>query len=134
MTIAMTDATGLGDRAGSGLADAQANRLLQHVKTQGPPCEAGSPAETAKIEKSAREFESILLGSWLQQAEKSFAQVPGGDEGEDEDPGKEQFQSMAMQSLAGSLAASGGIGIGKMIAAGLHGVDDAAARPSGGDH
>ena len=71
--------------------------------------------ENAKIEKAGKDFESILLGNWLQQAENSFAKVPGGDGEDDEDAGKDQFQGLAMQSLAGSLTASGGIGIAKMI-------------------
>lgn len=65
--------------------------------------------------KAGKDFESILLGSWLQQAEQSFAKVPGGDGQDDEDAGKDQFQGIAMQALAGSLTASGGIGIAKMI-------------------
>jgi len=72
--------------------------------------------ENAKIEKAGKDFESILLGNWLQQAENSFAKVPGGDgQEDDEDAGKDQFQGLAMQSLATSLTASGGIGIAKMI-------------------
>jgi Rod binding domain-containing protein len=72
--------------------------------------------ENAKIEKAGKDFESILLGNWLQQAENSFAKVPGGDGQEDDaDAGKDQFQGLAMQSLATSLTASGGIGIAKMI-------------------
>ena len=129
----MTDATGLGDRASSGLADAEASRLLNRVQAESASAQTGSADQAAKIDKSAREFESILLGSWLQQAEKSFAQVPGGDDDEDQDPGKEQFQSLAMQSLAGSLAASGGIGIGKMIAAGLHRANESTISPVEGD-
>jgi Rod binding domain-containing protein len=82
-------------------------------------------AENAKIEKSAKDFESILLGSWLQQAESSFGSVPGGDGEDDEDPGKEQFQGMAMQSLGASMTASGGIGIAKMISKQLHKAEDA---------
>jgi Rod binding domain-containing protein len=82
---------------------------------------SGSPTgENAKIEKSAKDFESILLGSWLQQAEQSFAKLPGGDNDEDADAGKEQFQGMAMQSLGESMTASGGIGIAKMISKQLH--------------
>jgi Rod binding domain-containing protein len=77
-------------------------------------------AENTKIEKSAKEFESILLGSWLQQAEQSFGSLPGGDDDGDQDVGKEQFQGMAMQSLGTSMAAAGGIGIAKMIAGHLH--------------
>jgi Rod binding domain-containing protein len=75
-------------------------------------------SDDAKIEKGSREFEAILMGSWLQQAEESFATVPGTDE--DEDPGKGQMMSLGVQQLATSLAASGGIGIGKMIAKAMH--------------
>ncbi len=78
--------------------DAQNDQLLQH----------------AKIAKAGKDFESILLGNWLQGAEESFAKVPGGD-GDDDDAGSGQFQGIAMQALAGSLTASGGIGIAKMI-------------------
>ncbi len=85
-------------QAPAGALDAQNDKLLQH----------------AKIAKAGKDFESILLGNWLQSAEESFAKVPGGD-GEDDDPGSGQFQGIAMQALAGSLTASGGIGIAKMI-------------------
>lgn len=85
-------------RVSSGALDAQNDKLLQH----------------AKIAKAGKDFESILLGNWLQSAEESFAKVPGGD-GEDDDSGSGQFQGIAMQALAGSLTASGGIGIAKMI-------------------
>ncbi|MGA2671861.1 MAG: rod-binding protein [Terracidiphilus sp.] len=86
--------------------------------------QAGSAAtENAKIEKSAKDFESILLGSWLQQAEESFGSLPGGDD--DEDTGKEQYQGIAMQQLGSSMTAAGGIGIAKMIAKQLHKAEDA---------
>jgi Rod binding domain-containing protein len=78
------------------------------------------PGDDNKIEKSAKDFESILLGSWLQQAEQSFAKLPGSDDDADADAGKEQFQGMAMQSLGISMTASGGIGIAKMISKELH--------------
>jgi Rod binding domain-containing protein len=84
-----------------------------------------APTENAKIEKSAKDFESILLGSWLQQAEQSFATVPGGDGDEDADAGKDQLQGMAMQSLGTSMTNSGGIGIARMIAKQLHKAQDA---------
>ena len=88
---------------------------------------ASSPATAnAKIEKSAKDFESILLGSWLQQAEQSFGSLPGGDDDGDEDSGKEQFQGIAMQSLGSSMTNSGGIGIAKMISKQLHKAQDAA--------
>ena len=88
--------------------------------------QAGSPAkENVRIEKSAKDFESILLGSWLQQAEQSFAKLPGGDDDEDADAGKDQFQGIAMQSLGTSMTAAGGIGIAKMISKQLHEAEDA---------
>ena len=86
---------------------------------------ASAATENSKIEKSAKDFESILLGSWLQQAEQSFGSVPGGDGDDDEDSGKEQFQGFAMQSLGTSMTASGGIGIAKMISTQLHKAEDA---------
>jgi Rod binding domain-containing protein len=87
----------------------------------------GNPSATsqnAKIEKSATDFESILLGSWLQQAEQSFGSVPGGDD-DDSDSGKEQYMGIAMQSLGTSMTNSGGIGIAKMISNSLHKAEDA---------
>lgn len=86
---------------------------------------AAAATENSKIEKSAKDFESILLGSWLQQAEQSFGSVPGGDGDDDADSGKDQFQGMAMQSLGTSMTASGGIGIAKMISKQLHKAEDA---------
>jgi Rod binding domain-containing protein len=76
----------------------------------------GSSMDNSKIEKSAKDFESILLGSWLQQAEQSFGSLPGADDDDDADVGKEQFQGLAMQSLGTSMTAAGGIGIAKMLA------------------
>jgi len=86
---------------------------------------SASSTNNAKIEKSAKDFESILLGSWLQQAEQSFGSLPGGDEDGDEDSGKEQFQGIAMQSLGSAMTNSGGIGIAKMISKQLHKAQDA---------
>ena len=85
---------------------------------------SSSAMEDARIEKSAKEFESILLGTWLQKAEESFGSVPGED-GEDSDPGKEQFQGLAMQQLGGAMTAGGGIGIARMISKQLHKADEA---------
>jgi Rod binding domain-containing protein len=81
----------------------------------------GSPQkEDAKIEKSAKDFESLLLGGWLAQAEQSFAKLPGGDDEEDADAGSDELQGLAMQSLGTSLTEAGGIGLAKMISVQLH--------------
>ena len=92
---------------------ANTDKLLSQAKS--------SSSDNAKIDKSSKDFESILLSNLLQGAEESFGKVPGTDEEEeDSDPGAGQFLNMGMQSLGSSLAASGGIGLGQMIAKQLH--------------
>ncbi len=90
-------------------ARSQAAQLLSQA--QG---DAGS-GDSAKILKAGRDFESILLGGWLQSAEKSFAAAPGSDTDEDQDQDSGQMMGIAMQQLASTLVASGGIGIARMI-------------------
>ncbi len=98
------------------------DQMLQNLKSQN-----GNAEDTAKIEKGAKEFEAMLLGSWLQQAEQSFATVPGADDDEDA-AGREQMMSLGVQSLSQALANSGGIGIAKMITKAL---EATAARTEG---
>jgi Rod binding domain-containing protein len=75
------------------------------------------PGNAAKIQKSAREFEAVLLSHWLEQAEQSFASVPGSDQDPDQDPGKDQFHAIAMQAVGGALTGGhGGLGIAAMVA------------------
>ena len=115
----MSDISAFGGISGAvtGPLTSKANEVMR---------QAGSVATAnTKIEKSAKDFESILLGSWLQQAEQSFGSLPGGDDDDDADAGKEQFQGMAMQSLGASMTAAGGIGIAKMISKQLHKAEDA---------
>ncbi len=76
------------------------------------------PSDDAKIAKGSQQFEAILVGSWLKEAEQSFGAAPGGDASQD--AGGEQMMSLGIQTLASSLAASGGLGIGKMIAKAMH--------------
>lgn len=98
----------------TGVQDEQADRLLSRSQSALSGT-AASSHDDAKMVKAGKDFESILLGSWLQQAEQSFATVPGGDGQGDEDTTKDQFQGIAMQALAGSLTASGGVGIARTI-------------------
>jgi Rod binding domain-containing protein len=108
--------------AQAGLQQSQENQMLQQINS------AVSGKEDAKINKSAQQFEAMLLTTWLQQAEQSFATVPGADADEDA-VGRDQMMSLGVQSLAESLAASGGIGIGKMIAKALHAAADKTSAP-----
>ena len=75
------------------------------------------PASTAKFMMHARDFESMLLGQWLQGAESSFGSVPGADE--DQDAGDEQFKTFAVQQLARGITNAGGLGISEMVAKAL---------------
>jgi len=95
------------------------DRMLHQLKSQQPAMDDG------KIEKGAKEFEALLLTTWLQQAEQSMATVPGAEDDEDA-AGREQMMSLGVQSVATSMAASGGIGIGRMIAQAMHSMADKA--------
>jgi Rod binding domain-containing protein len=84
--------------------------------------------DASKIEKGSKQFETMLLSSWLQQAEKSFATVPGADDDQDQKmSGSDQMMSLGVQSLAQAMEASGGIGIAKMIAKAMTAQADKAA-------
>lgn len=96
------------------------------VVTQSLAATQAAPGKASpKLQAAAKEFESVLLGQWLQDAESTFASVPGGDEDEDEDAGKQQMQGFATQQLAAGFTAQGGIGIAKLA---LKGLTDASNR------
>jgi Rod binding domain-containing protein len=62
--------------------------------------------------EASQEFESVLLGQWLQGAESSFGSMPGD---QDDDAGDSQMREFATQHLATELSRSGGIGIAKIV-------------------
>jgi Rod binding domain-containing protein len=113
-----------GGITGSMMAQAQTSLLqtrqeqaIRQLKAE-QGAQPGS-SDDAKIDKSAKDFESMLLNTWLQQAEQSMGSVPGAED--DEDAGqRDQMMSLGVQALSTSLAASGGIGIAKMISKALH--------------
>jgi Rod binding domain-containing protein len=91
---------------------------VQAFASQIPPV-SSTPVKPGitRISGAAQEFESVLLGQWLQEAETSFGTVPGADE--DSDSCGEQMQGFAVQRLAGQLSAAGGIGIARLVEKGL---------------
>jgi Rod binding domain-containing protein len=113
----------------SSLLQAGEDRMLSQIQSI-----KNGQGTDGKIEKGAMEFESMLLTTWLQQAEQSMATVPGAEDDEDA-AGREQMLSLGTQQLAKSMAASGGIGIGRMIAKAMHAAENKAeantASPSG---
>jgi len=109
------------------LQQAREGQMLQQLNAQ------QGVNDNPRIEKGAKQFEAMLLGTWLQQAEQSFATVPGAEDDEDA-AGRDQMMSLGVQSLAESMAATGGIGIGKMIATAMEATaaKAEAAQPAAG--
>jgi Rod binding domain-containing protein len=103
--------------AGESLSQARSEKAVRAL--QNP----SSTANGGKIEKAARDFESILVGQWLEQAEKSFATVPGEDPDQQADSGRDQFLGVACQSLAQGLSQTGAFGIARMIEKKLKGTE-----------
>ncbi len=113
----------MGTSSGLGSLGASTNLLqLQEARIVQKGAAPKQMTDDAKIDKSAQQFEAILVGTWLNEAQQSFANVPGGDT--DRDAGGDQMMSMGVQSLSTALAASGGLGIGKMIAKAMHAAAD----------
>jgi Rod binding domain-containing protein len=73
---------------------------------------ADDTSNTARLSSAAKEFESVLLGQWLKDAESTFGSVPGSEE---DDAGGEQMKEFAMQHVASDIADRGGIGIAPMV-------------------
>jgi len=70
------------------------------------------PGKTARLTSAAEEFESVLLGQWLKDAESTFGSVSGSEE---EDSGGEQMKEFTMQHLASEITYRGGIGIAPIV-------------------
>ena len=67
--------------------------------------------ELGKGQKAAREFEAQLIGTMLEQMEKTFADLPG----EGAMAGDDSYNYLGTQGLASAIAAGGGFGIAKLI-------------------
>ena len=104
---------------------AQALHALQNSSAGG---------STKKIDKAAHDFESILLGEWLEQAEKSFATVPGSDPDQNSDPGHDQMQSLACEFMGSAISKAGGIGLSAMISKHLKAVEAARTATEAAKH
>ncbi len=67
-------------------------------------------APSPKLVKAAQEFEAILLSSWLEKLQGTFA---GPDDGTD--PAHGTLSSMGTQAIASALAARGGLGVARIL-------------------
>lgn len=97
----------------SNLSQARSDLAVQNLRNSAT---AKSPS---KIDKATQDFESILVGQWLEKAQKSFATVPGSDPDQQQDAAHDQFQSIACEFMAKGLTQKGGFGIAKMISKSL---------------
>jgi Rod binding domain-containing protein len=73
----------------------------------------GSPEE---IRKAASQFEAVLIGQLLQSARSATGN--GWMDTDESDPGS-NLTEMSEQALSSALASKGGLGLAKMITAGL---------------
>ena len=111
----MTDALNLTGAAGmNDWQRAQDDRTVRDLKHP-------APDNPKRMQDSARAFESLLIGKWLESAEQSLATVPGGGEDSQEDGSLKQLSALGTQSLAESITANGGFGIAKMLLASVKG-------------
>lgn len=78
---------------------------------------AGEKDSPAKIQKAATDFEAMMINQMLQSASESGGGIFGG--GEDGDEDKSALVDLGQQQFAQALASSGGLGIAKMVVAGL---------------
>ena len=79
-----------------------------------PPSQAG--ADTAKLKKSAGEFEALLIGQMLKSARESEG---GGWFGSGEDEASSTTAAYAEEQFAQTIASQGGLGISSMLVKGL---------------
>ncbi len=84
-----------------------------------PPAESAADTSTvagsgtqpsSNLKKSAQEFESILLQSWLEKMNQSFV-----GSSESQDAAHDTVSSLGTQAIASALAARGGVGIAAML-------------------
>lgn len=89
--------------------------MSQIPSTAAPSPGLSIPLIAPRTARAAQEFEANLIASLLDSMEKTFAAVPG----EEALPGADNYNYIGTHALAEIMAAHGGFGIGRMIAAQL---------------
>jgi Rod binding domain-containing protein len=77
----------------------------------------GSKDTPEKIQKAATDFEALLIAQLLKSARESGGGMTG--DADEQDETNSTMIELGEQQLAQALAANGGLGIGKMVIAGL---------------
>jgi Rod binding domain-containing protein len=83
----------------------------------GSPALSGSKNDPEKIKQAASQFEALLIGQVLKSVHESSED--GGWLGTGEDQTASSAMGMADEYFAQSMAKRGGLGLAKMISAGL---------------
>ena len=78
------------------------------------------PDTPTKIEHAAKDFEALLINQMLQSAGESggSGMTGAGDDGENQE--NSTLLELSQQQFAQALSSSGGLGIAKMVIAGLN--------------
>ena len=80
------------------------------------PTAARSKDDPARVKDAARQFEALLIGQML----KGMRESEGGWMGTGEDESMSSGMEYAQEMFAQSLAAGGGLGLAKVVAAGFN--------------
>ena len=80
-----------------------------------PPAAPGDSPE--KIRKLAQDFEALLIAQMLKSAREAGGGITG--DADEQDETNSTVVELGEQQMAQALAASGGLGIAKMVMAGL---------------
>ncbi|MGB6941063.1 MAG: hypothetical protein WBE37_01535 [Bryobacteraceae bacterium] len=78
---------------------------------------AGSKDTIEKIQKAATDFEALLIAQMLKSVRESGGGVTG--DADEQDETNSTMLELGEQQLAQALSSSGGLGIAKMVIAGL---------------
>ena len=83
----------------------------------------------AKLRKAAQDFEAILIQTLWRSMKESFASPSE----QEQDPAHRTLEDLSMQAMSTALAASGGLGIARMLIHSLEPTMDPAQSGAGGD-
>ncbi len=90
--------------------------LVPSLRAQ-PGSQASSKDTPEKIQKAATDFEALLIAQMLKSARESGGGMTG--DADEEDETNSTMVELGEQQLAQALSSSGGLGIAKMVIAGL---------------
>ncbi len=83
----------------------------------------------AKLRKAAQDFEAILIQNLWGSMKESFASSSE----EDQDPARKTLEDLSIQAMSTALAASGGLGIARMLIHAMEPAMDPAQSGAGDD-